>query len=150
MGSDGEGVGVGSSGDGVGVTSSGGGDGASGEGDGDGVSTGSVGRVVVTPLTIAETRPSGDWPRIWTLSPVSKRDGRQGNVTRSMSSHTEDVADREATMKGDSGWRILDIQPLLVGGGPPETGRCRRKMSKGEGCQQDEGEKTIHRQAPLA
>jgi hypothetical protein len=66
-----------------------------------------------------------------------------------MGSHTE-VVDRETTMKGDSGGQVLAIQPLLVGGGPPETGGCRWEMSEGEVGQQDENEKTDHRQVLLA
>jgi len=53
-------------------------------------------------------------------------------------------------MKVNSGWQNFAIQPLLVGGRPPETGRCRREMSENEVGQQDEGEKTVHRQALLA
>ena len=63
------------------VSVSGGGTGSDEEGGG--VSPGSAGKVTVTPLTTAETMPSGDWPRIRTSSPGSmKRNGRQSNVTK--------------------------------------------------------------------
>jgi hypothetical protein len=45
--------------------------------EGGDVCDGSAGKVVVTPLTTAETRPSGDWPRISTPSPCSVK----GNPT---------------------------------------------------------------------
>lgn len=62
-----------------------------------------------------------------------------------MGSHTE-VTNRETTMKGYGGWWILTIQPLLVGGGPPEASRRGREMGEGEAGQQNESEKRIHRQ----
>lgn len=68
--------GLGLDGGGVGAGDSDEGDEVSEEGIGD--STRSEGKVVVRPLTIAETRPSEDWPRICTsLSRPVKRNGRQ-------------------------------------------------------------------------
>jgi hypothetical protein len=54
-----------------GSVSEGEGDGSDGDEEGSGVSAGSAGKVTVAPLTIAETRPSGDWPRTWISSPSS-------------------------------------------------------------------------------
>ena len=61
---DGEGVGVGDS-------------------DGDGVPEAGSGRVIATPLTLAERIPSEGWSKICTSSPDSMKGvGRQGNVTK--------------------------------------------------------------------
>lgn len=131
----GEGVGVGDS-DGDGVSE-----------EGVGVSARTAGKVIVTPLTTPETIPPGGWSKISTSSPTSMKRGEcQSNVTRTMGSHTENVVG-ETTMKGGSGWQNFAIQPLLVGGRPPEAGGCRREMSEDEVGQQDEGEKAVHLQA---
>ena len=72
LGLDGGGVGAGDSDEGDGVSE-----------EGIGVSTWSGRKVVVRPSTIAETRPSGDWPRIRTSLPnPMKGNGRQSNVTK--------------------------------------------------------------------
>jgi len=44
----------------------------------------------------------------------------------------------------------LAFQSLLVCSGPLETGGRGREMGEGEVDQQDENEKTVHRQDPLA
>lgn len=81
-GSDADGVGPGVPDDGGGSEDEGGGsvpvpvgedDGGDGDEEGGGVPTGSAGKVIVAPFTIAETRPSDDWPRICTSSPSAKK-----------------------------------------------------------------------------
>ena len=62
-----------------------------------------------------------------------------------MSSHTEDVTDCKTTVKGDGGWWVSTIQPLLMCSGPLETGRRWWEMGEDEVGQQDENEKTVHR-----
>jgi len=79
-GSEVDGVGPGVLEDGGGSEDEGGGsvtvgedDGWDGDEGGGGVPDGSAGKVVVTPFMTAETRPSGDWPRIFTSSPSSTK-----------------------------------------------------------------------------
>jgi hypothetical protein len=93
--SDEEGVGL-VDGGGVGVGVSDEGDGVSEEGDG------SAGNTVVTPLTIAVMRPSGDCPMIVTESPASARSGCQSSVTKGEGSLTNQVVQHRTTTKDNS------------------------------------------------